>query len=62
MPSSQEGQTKLFPCTRKNDFDNFLQHQKDRDVLGSEIIDLKDTLSVTEEMLKEATARAEEAE
>jgi len=30
--------------------------------LGSEISDLKDTLSVKEEMLKEATTRAEEAE
>ena len=45
----------------KNDFDNLLQHQKDKDVC-SEISDLKDTLSVTEEMLKEATTRAEEAE
>ena len=46
----------------KNNYDNLLQHQKDKDVLGSEISDLKDTLSVTEEMLKEATTRAEEAE
>jgi len=46
----------------KNDFDNLLQHQKDKDVLGSEISDLKDTLSVTEEMLKEATTRVEEAD
>jgi hypothetical protein len=30
--------------------------------LDSEISDLKDTLSVTEEMLKEATTRAEKAE
>ena len=48
----------------KNNYDNLLQHQKDKDVLGSEFSDLKDTLSVTEEMLKEATtrARAEKAE
>ena len=57
-----EGQTKFYPCTLKNHFDNLPQHQKDKDVLGSEISDLKDTLSVTEEMLKEATTRAEEAE
>jgi hypothetical protein len=50
MPSSQEGQTKFYPCIWKNDFDNLLQHQKDKDVLGSEISDLKDTLSVTEKI------------
>ena len=41
MPSSQEGQTKFYPCIWKNDFDNLLQHQKDKDVLGSEISDLR---------------------
>ena len=51
-----------IPALKKNDFDNLPQHQKDKDVLGSEISDLKDTLSVTEEMLKEATTRAEEAD
>jgi hypothetical protein len=46
----------------ENNYDNLLQHQKDKDVLGSEFSDLKDTLSVTEEMLKEATTRAEKTE
>ena len=36
-----------IPALKKNDFDNLPQHQKDKDVLGSEISDLKDTLSVT---------------
>ena len=50
MPSSQQGQTEsYYPLTWKNNFDNLLQHQKDKDVLGSEISDLKDALSVRED-------------
>ena len=52
----------MISMNLKNNYDNLLQHQKDKDVLGSEISDLKDTLSVTEEMLKEATTRAEKTE
>jgi chromosome segregation ATPase len=51
-----------IPELEKTIFDNLLQHQKEKDALGSEISELKDTLSVTEEMLKEATTRAEEAD
>ena len=51
-----------IPVLEKTIFDNLLHYQKEKDALNSEISELKDTLLVTEEMLKEATTRAEEAD
>ena len=60
--AAKKAKVNSIPALEKTIFDNLLQHQKEKDALGSEISELKDTLLVTEEMLKEATTRAEEAD
>ena len=62
IKADQRAKLDLISELEKTIFDNLLKHQKEKDALVSEISELKDTLSVTEEMLKEATTRAEEAD
>ena len=52
--AAKNAKVNSIPALEKTIFDNLLQHQKEKDALGSEISELKDTLSVTAETLKKS--------